>query len=271
MPELPEVETIKKQLNRIVKGKTIKKVEVRLPKLVKYPLNKFKKSVEGEKIVGFRRRGKLLIMELADKRFLVTHLKLSGQLIYNGQIGKHSHIIYYFSDKNRLVHNDLRQFGYIKAVNKSGLEQLIKAEKYGPEPLSKNFSLKLFKELLTKRKKSKIKTLLMDQSFIAGIGNIYASEILFRAGVMPTRLAGTLKLEEIKRIYQAIKYILKLAVKKKGASADSYLDVKGREGDYLEIAKVYQKEGQPCSVCGTKIKRIKMNGRSSFYCPKCQK
>jgi formamidopyrimidine-DNA glycosylase len=271
MPELPEVETIKKQLNQIIKGETIKKVEVRLPKLVKHPLDKFKKLVEGVKIIGFSRRGKLLIIELANKYFLVIHLKLSGQLIYNGEIGRHSHIVYYFTDKSRLVHNDPRQFGYVKVVDKNGLDQLIKTEKYGPEPLSKDFSLKLFKELLTKRKKSKIKTLLMDQTFIAGIGNIYASEILFKAGVKPTRLVETLKPEEIRRIYQAIKYILKLAIEKKGASANDYLDARGREGDYLKIAKVYQKEGQLCPVCGSRIRRIKMNSRSSFYCPKCQK
>ncbi len=271
MPELPEVETIKTQLNKLIKGKKIKEVEVRMPKLVRHPVKEFKKLVEGRKIVSFSRRGKLLIIELSNQYFLVVHLKLSGQLIYNGKIGKHTHLIYYFTDKTHLAHNDLRKFGYVKIVNKDSLGRLIEKEKYGPEPLSREFSLGLFKEILNKRKKSKIKTLLMDQTFIAGIGNIYASEILFRAEVMPTRVVETLKPEEIKKIYQAIKTILKLAIKKKGTSANDYLDAKGEKGDYLKVAKVYQREGQPCLVCGTKIKRIKMNSRSSFYCPKCQK
>lgn len=271
MPELPEVETIKAQLNRLVKGKRIKEAEVRLPKLVRHPVKEFKESVEGKKITDFSRRGKLLIFELSDNRFLVIHLKLSGQLVYNGQIGRHTHLVYHFTDKTHLVHNDLRQFGYVKIVDRKGLDGLIKKEKLGPEPLSKEFTLRLFKELLDKRKKSKIKTLLMDQSFIAGIGNIYASEILFKAKVMPARAVGSFKPEEIKRIYQAIKAVLRLAVKKKGTSARDYLDARGEEGDYLKVAKVYQKEGRPCPVCGTEIKRIKMNTRSSFYCSKCQK
>ena len=271
MPELPEVETIKSQLNRIVKGKKIKKAEVRLPKLVKYSLNGFKKLVEGEKIVGFSRRGKLLIFELSNRYFLVIHLKLSGQLIYNGEVGKHSHLVYHFTDKTHLVHNDLRQFGYVKIVGKKELSDLIEKEKYGPEPLSKEFTLDLFKELLKKRKRSKIKTLLMDQTFIVGIGNIYASEILFSAKVLPFRKVETLRPEEIKKTYQAIKRILALAIKKRGSSANDYLDAKGEKGSFLSIAKVYQKEDQKCFKCKGKIKRIKMNTRSTFYCPKCQK
>jgi len=271
MPELPEVETIKSQLNRIVKGKRIKKVDVRLPKLVKHSLKEFKKIVEGAKITGFSRRGKLLIFELSHGYFLVVHLKLSGQLVYNGKAGKHTHLVYYFTDKTCLIHNDLRQFGYIKLVNKKELVDLIKRENLGPEPLSKEFTFKLFKELLEKRKRSKIKILLMDQTFIVGIGNIYASEILFSAKVLPFRKVETLKSEEIKKIYQAIKKILTLAIKRKGSSASDYLDARGEEGTFLSIAKVYQKEGQYCPVCKTKVKRIKMNTRSTFYCPKCQK
>ncbi len=271
MPELPEVETIKSQLNGIVKGKKIEKVDVHLAKLVKHPLKDFKKLVEGKKIVNFSRRGKLLIIELSNKHFLIIHLKLSGQVIYNGEVGKHSHLVYYLSGKNRLVHNDLRQFGYVKIVDKKGLNDLIEKEKYGPEPLSKEFNLKLFRELLEKRKKSKIKTLLMDQTFIVGIGNIYASEILFLAKVLPIRKVETLKQEEIKKIYSSVKRILNLAIKKKGSSANDYLDAQGQKGNFLSIAKVYQKEGQSCPVCGGKIKRIKMNTRSTFYCPKCQK
>jgi len=243
MPELPEVETIKSQLNRLIKGKTLKKVEVRLPKIVKCSLKEFKKAVEGSEIKSIVRRGKLFIIGLSKGYFLIIHLKMSGQLIYNGDIGKHTHLVYYFSDGTHLAHNDLRQFGYVKLTNKKGLVELFKKEKLGPEPLAKEFTLQLFRGLLSKKKQSRIKTLLMDQSFVVGVGNIYASEILFRARVLPTRKVETLKAAEIAKIYQALKDILKLAIRLKGSSANDYLDARGEKGKFLSVAKVYQKEG----------------------------
>ena len=190
MPELPEVETIKRQLSRKIKGKKIKSVKVNLPKLVKYPLKKFKDLVKGVKINKISRRAKLLIIELSNNYCLVIHLKLSGQLIFNGQISKHSHIVYYFTNKDILVHNDVRQFGFIKIVPKDELNSFFKKERFGPEPLSNKFNLELFKELLLKRKNSKIKILLMDQKFIAGVGNIYSDEVLFFAKILPSRITG---------------------------------------------------------------------------------
>jgi formamidopyrimidine-DNA glycosylase len=271
MPELPEVETIKRQLNQKIKGKKIKKVEVRLRKFVKYPLEKFKKITVGAKVRNISRRAKLLIIELSNNYYLVIHLKLTGQLIFNGQPTKHTHLIYYFTDNSRLIHNDLRQFGFVKVVPKKELADFLKQERFGPEPLSKDFTFELFKELLNKRKNSKIKPLLMDQKFIAGIGNLYADEILFFAKVLPTRKVSTLKPEEIKRIYQEIKRILSLGIKKRGSSVEYYVDAKGKKGGFVPLIKVYQREGQPCDICGTKIKRIKIGTRSAHFCPKCQK
>jgi len=271
MPELPEVETIKRQLNRKVKGKKIKSVEVRLNKFVKYPLNKFKKLVEGAKISQVERRAKLLIIKLSNQYCLIIHLKMSGQLFYQGQPNKHTHLIYHFSDGSRLIHNDLRKFGFVKVVSEKELSNFLKKEKYGPEPLSEEFTLNLFKKMLAKRGKSKIKPLLMDQGWLAGIGNLYSDEILFLAKVLPTRTAGSLESAEIKRIYQGIKKILTLAIKKQGSSADLYLDTAGQEGDYLPLVKVYGRQGQPCYICGTEIERMKIGGRSAHFCPKCQK
>jgi formamidopyrimidine-DNA glycosylase len=271
MPELPEVETIKRQLNRKIKGKKIKAVEVRLPHFVKYPLEKFKKIVEGAKIKNINRRAKLLIIELSNGYCLIIHLKLTGQLIFNGQPTKHTHLIYAFTDGSQLIHNDLRQFGFVKVVPKKELADFLAKEKFGPEPLTKKFTLDLFKELLSKRKGAKIKPLLMDQSFVAGIGNVYSDEILFYAGVRPTRKAGSLKPKEIEKIYQGIKKILPAALSRRGTSADTYVDTEGREGNYIPLLRVYQREGQPCFVCGTKIKRLKMGGRSAHFCPRCQK
>ncbi|MFH1460900.1 MAG: DNA-formamidopyrimidine glycosylase [Patescibacteria group bacterium] len=271
MPELPEVETIKRQLNQKIKGKTIREVEVRLRKFVKYPLEKFKKLVAGAKIVNVSRRAKLLIFELSNGYCLVIHLKLTGQLIFNGQPNKHTHLIYYFTDKSKLIHNDLRQFGFVKVIPKKELAVFLEKEGFGPEPLTKEFTLELFKGLLSRRKKSKIKPLLMDQKFMAGIGNLYADEILFYAGVRPVRLANSLKPAEIKKIYQEIKRVLQLAIKKRGSSAENYLDAQGKKGNFMPLVKVYQRTGQPCDKCGTKIQRIKISSRSAHFCPKCQK
>jgi len=271
MPELPEVETIRRQLNKKIKGKKIKTVEVRLRKLVKYPLSRFKKIVEGAKIKDVKRRAKLLIIELSNGYSLVIHLKLSGQLIFKGQPNKHTHLIYYFADGSYLLHNDLRQFGFVKVIPQKELADFLAKEKFGPEPLTKEFTLRLFQKLLNRRKNAKIKPLLMNQNFIAGIGNLYADEILFFAKVLPTRKVSTLKSEEIRRIYQGIKKILPLAIKRRGASADTYVDTEGEKGSYLPLVKVYRREGQPCYICGTKIKRIKIGARSAYFCPKCQK
>jgi formamidopyrimidine-DNA glycosylase len=267
MPELPEVETIKRQLSRKIKGKTIKRVEIRLLKLVKMPAKKFKKRVEGQKILDVQRRAKLVIFRLSDG-YLLTHLKMTGQLIFNGEENKHTYLIYHFTAGSYLLHNDLRKFGFVKLVG--DLEKYFIKEKYGPEPLENDFTLKVFKELL-KGKKTKIKPLLMNQQFIVGVGNLYADEILFSAGVLPTRKASDLKEKEIKKIYQGIKRILELAVKKKGSSADDYLDTAGKKGTFFpDSINVYRREGEPCFKCGTKIKRIKIGARSAHFCPKCQ-
>ncbi len=271
MPELPEVETIRRQLERALKGKKIGRVLVSLPKIVKLSLGKFKKTVEGAEIEGVERRAKLLLIKLSEGNFLVIHLKLSGQLIFNGEIGKHSHLVYYFTDGSHLVHNDLRKFGFVKLISEKDLEKFFDKMDFGPEPLNKSFSYELFRGQIKKRKKSVIKTLLMDQKFIAGIGNIYACEILFSARVLPDRKVGTLKPVEVKSIYEAIKNVLSLALKKKGSSDRDYLDAYGRKGGYMPIAKVYQREGEDCLICGTKIRRVKMGSRSSYFCPRCQR
>lgn len=270
MPELPEVETIKRQLARRIKGKTIRDAEVRLVKLIRHPVKKFKKLVEGAKVVGVNRRGKLILIELSKGVVLVIHLKLSGQLVFNGKGSKHTHLIYHFADKSKLLHNDLRKFGFVKVVEKDKLNDFFEKEKMGLEPLKSDFTFKRFRQLLSKRKKSKIKLALMDQSLFVGIGNIYANEILFASGVHPQRTVGSLMEKEIKKIYRNIKSVLTFAIKKKGASDRDYVDAGGQKGSYMKFAKVYNREGKPCLKCGTKIKRVKFSGRSSYFCEKCQ-
>ncbi len=271
MPELPEVETIRRQLNLLLAGKKIKEVEVLLPKILKAPPDEFKKATAGIKIKEFKRRAKILIVELANGWSLLMHLKMSGQLIFDGQKSKFTHAIFHFSDGHRLIFNDLRQFGYIKLVKTADLEKLLAKENFGPEPFDRNFTLARFMARLDRRPNAKIKQFLLDQTNIAGIGNIYSDEILFASRVHPLRKIKDLKPSEIKLIFQNIKKILSEAIKFKGTSANLYLDAFGKEGNFLKMLKVYGRENKKCVKCKNVIKRIKLGGRSAHFCPACQR
>lgn len=243
MPELPEVETIRRQLAEKIIGK----------------------KLDGQKIIGVRRRAKILIIDFSDGSSLLFHLKLTGQLIFNGEVTPHTRHVFKFNDGSRLIFNDTRRFGWWKKVKET--KSLEKG--FGPEALA--VSLAVFKEILKQRLNAKIKPLLMDQKFIAGIGNIYSDEILFAAKVHPSRRVKTLKDQEIKRIGKNISKILKAAVKYHGSSVRYYLDACGAKGDYVKFHKVYQRGGKLCLLCGARIKRIKLGGRSAHFCPACQR
>jgi formamidopyrimidine-DNA glycosylase len=244
MPELPEVETIKRQLEKKILGKTL----------------------AGKKVIGVRRRAKILIIDFKEGESLVFHLKLTGQLIFNGKPSRHTRKVFNFDDGSKLIFNDLRKFGWWKKV-KNGTKEI--EEKFGPEALDIN--LKVFESALALRRRAKIKSLLMDQGFIAGIGNIYSDEILHAAKIHPLRLAGSLENREIKQIFKNIKKILTVAIKNQGSSVEHYLDTDGKKGDFVKFHKVYRKRGQKCFFCGTIIERIKIAGRSAHFCPECQK
>jgi len=258
MPELPEVETIRRQLFKKIVGK----------------------KINGQRIVGLRRRAKILIIDFDNGSSLIFHLKLTGQLIFNGRpagrrgeprpfgAGKpspYTRRVFNFDDGSQLIFNDMRRFGWYKIVKETKKME----EEFGPEALEIDF--KTFKELLEKRPNSKIKPLLMDQKFIAGIGNIYSDEILFAAKTHPLRQVKTLKDKEVRQIHQNIKKILNKAIQYRGTTEQYYRDAYGREGSYAKYLKIYQKEGKKCSRCGAKIKRIKIGGRSAHFCPHCQK
>ncbi len=243
MPELPEVETIRKQLQERIVGK----------------------KLNGKRITAVRRRAKLLIIDFVDGSSLVFHLKLTGQLLFNAQPSRYTRKVFVFDDGAQLVFNDLRKFGWWKKVK--SFKEI--EEKLGPEPLT--LTLTVFRSRLVKRPKAKIKPLLMDQRFIAGIGNIYADEILFASQVQPIRRAGGLSLVEIKAIFQNIKKVLKAAIKAHGSSSQHYLDARGKKGQYVRYHKVYRRTGQKCPRCASLIRRIKMGGRSAHFCPQCQK
>ena len=193
------------------------------------------------------------------------HLKLTGQLIFNGEPSRHTRHVFKFSDGSQLVFNDVRKFGWWKYVKSSkNIEKT-----FGPEALE--IGLKDFKNILGKRPNAKIKPLLMDQKFIAGIGNIYSDEILFAAKVQPLRRVKTLIPKEVGAIWLNIGRILKAAIKNRGTSERDYIDALGKKGDYLKYLKVYRREGQKCPRCGGIVKRIKIGGRSAHFCSKCQR
>jgi formamidopyrimidine-DNA glycosylase len=272
MPELPEVETIRRQLAAEIKNKRIKSAEVKLARMINVPIAQFEKTVIGASVKDIRRRAKILIFDLTNGWSIVVHLKMSGQLIYNGKegIGK-PHIIYTFSDGHQLKHYDFRLFGYAKLVKTDEVEKIFIKEKLGPEVLDAKFALADFERLLAAKQNSKIKPLLMDQTFIAGVGNIYAQEACFCARVLPTRKVSTLTKDEAGRIHDCLKKILALALEKKGSSIDSYVDVGGEKGGYAPLLKVYGREGEQCFSCEGKIKTIKLAGRGTSFCPTCQK
>ncbi len=272
MPEMPEVETIRQELEEKVKGKKILSVEIYLSKPLKnLDAEDFKKKVEGNTIKDIKRRAKLLILELSNSQNLLIHLKLTGRLLYvspHEPIEKHTHIIFNLDNGYQLRFWDLRQFGYIKLVPGSKLDEIPELREFGPEAYG--MTLEDFKKLLATKKTGKIKPLLMDQNFISGIGNIYADEALFYAKVQPTRNVNTLSEEEINQLHRGIQEVLTAALSKRGSSVDAYVDIYGKPGEFVPYLKVYGRTGQPCYRCQTPIKRIKLGGRSAHFCPNCQ-
>lgn len=278
MPELPEVETIKEDLKDIIKNKRIKKVEVRLAKAIKNISGKrFIQELKGDTFKFLSRRGKYLIFSLKSGKSLVIHLGMTGRLIYaktkeeiSDYNRKFSRVIFTLSNKEISRFIDMRGFGGIYLIPKKGLKRFSRLINLGPEPLSRNFTPQVFKDLL-KRHKAKIKPLLLNQQFLAGLGNIYCLESLYQARISPLRRANSLTEKETKRLHSAIQKVLMGAIASHGASIDTYVDAKGRKGSFQFKLKVYRREGKRCLRCEEIIKRIKQNNRSTYFCPNCQK
>jgi len=279
MPELPEVETIKNDLQKTICGKKIVRIVIHNPKVIRQPAAAvFKKYLQGLKIKRIFRRGKLLILELSNGKFLTVHFKMTGQLVLRHPYpakkkqatiflsGKtSSRVTFYLSSGMVLDFNDQRLFGELRLIN--DWQKLKFIRKLGPEPF--DLTLAVFKEMLAKRK-TRIKPLLMDQEFISGIGNIYASEILFRANINPQRPVQDLSPEEQVALYREMLKVLKSAIKHGGSSVDDYVRVSGKNGDYARFHQVYGRKGKPCFVCANSIKRIVQGGRGTFFCSRCQ-
>lgn len=268
MPELPEVENIVRELKSL-KGRVFKDVEVRYHNIVEPNPKVFKKVLLSNKITDIDRRGKLIIIKLESGDFLLVHLKMTGQLTLNNKPSKHTHVMFSL-DGDRLLYNDIRKFGFLKVVDKSNFKKVIQERfKFGPEPLSKEFNLDYLEDVLKNRKAS-IKSILLNQSIVAGLGNIYVDESLFKAGIDPRKSAGKLERGELEKLRQAIKEILKKAIKQGGSTSRDYVRTSGEKGNFQNFHKVYQKTGQPCAVCSHSIERVAVAGRGTHFCPKCQ-
>jgi len=270
MPELPEVETIKRQLNKEIAGKKITGIGVLTEKTLRTSKAEFIKKVVGAKIKTVERRAKLLIMNLSNGYSVLTHLKMTGQYVYDGEAYKHTRVVFSFGPKVKIMFNDMRRFGYLKLVKTSDLPKFLEGE-YGPEPLEKNFTVQKFSEVLKRRPNMKTKQLLMEQKLIAGMGNIYAQEACFMAHVLPTRSAKSLKPAEIKKLYESIRKVMTEAIKYGGTSAENYLNLYGKQGDFVKRLKVYGRGKERCRRCGSILKTIKLGGRGTVYCAKCQR
>jgi len=266
MPELPEVETISRDLRKSLLGKQITDVCIHNSAVIREPsAEKFKKGLIGLRIKNILRKAKILILELSNGKSLVIHLKMTGQLVYPGE-GKTSRVVFKLSNHKQLDFNDQRLFAELRLLD--DWHDLPFIQNLGPEPL--DLTLSEFKEKL-KHKRTKIKPLLMDQKFISGIGNIYAAEILFAARISPLRPGESLTDKETVLLLQELKNILTKAIRYGGSSVDDYVRLSGKRGEFVKFHKVYGRENKPCFFCKTLIKKINLGGRGTYFCPKCQK
>lgn len=272
MPELPEVETIRRDLEKFIVNKKIIDILIRNQKVIKEPSpQKLKSLLLNSVCTKIQRRGKLLIFQIKAENnqeyFLTIHLKMTGQLIF-GEYDSQSRLSFKLSDGNFLNYNDQRLFGELRLVKDWRALKFL--AQMGPEPLDQDFTAAEFKKRIKKRH-AKTKPLLLDQSFIAGLGNIYAAEALFLSGINPTRRADTLSNGKIRLLFKNIRRLLRKAIESRGTSFDTYRDGRGEKGKYTRSLFVYGRQGQSCLVCKTPIKRVVLGGRGTYYCVRCQK
>jgi formamidopyrimidine-DNA glycosylase len=273
MPELPEVETIRRQLDRAVKGATIREAEVFFGKRISPSVAVFKKEVAGRKIMAVERRAKLLRLRLSGGFNLFIHLKMIGRVLLKkagAERSKHTHAILRLKDGRELHWEDVRKFGYLKLYDDKKAERFLADFEYGPEPLGRSFTEKTFADCLLRRPSAKIKPLLLEQKCIAGIGNIYATEALWSAKIHPLTRVEQLDNRKMKALHRAVVSVLKAAIPARGTSADSYVDLYGKTGTFVPKLKAYGREGEKCRRCGARMASMKIGGRGSAFCPKCQ-
>ncbi|WP_026572222.1 DNA-formamidopyrimidine glycosylase [Bacillus sp. UNC438CL73TsuS30] len=274
MPELPEVETVRKTLKNLVLHKEIKDIIVHWPKIIKNPveIEQFIDALKGETIMDVGRRGKFLIL-YTDHYALVSHLRMEGKYgLYpkSEPYDKHTHVIFHFSDETDLRYRDVRKFGTMHLYKKG--EEFFRPPLFdlGPEPFDETFTRDYLSEMLKKTTR-KVKPALLDQKVLVGLGNIYVDEALFRAGIHPERIANTLTEEETTILHQEIIHTLSEAVKKGGSTIRSYVNSQGEIGMFQLELYAYGRKGEACKRCGTPLEKITVGGRGTHFCPSCQK
>lgn len=315
MPELPEVETVRIGLAKLLPGRVIKQVEFDNPKSFPNSPEDVANFVVGAKVVLVARRAKVLLIELSSKYSLVIHLKMTGQLVFVGSpnnqnsefrslnsdiqnsgfnfqhaaaqnerfgaghpndslIGrlpdKTTHVTISFEDGTKLFFNDQRKFGWVRVFPTAEVPNIDFFKKVGPEPLDASFTSDVFYERLQRRKNSNIKAVLLDQTVLAGIGNIYADEGLWGAKIHPATLVKDLTKEQTDLLCKALIGVLKLSIEKGGSTDRNYVNAEGKKGSYISFANVFRREGKPCPRCGTTIEKIRVAGRGTHICPQCQ-
>jgi len=263
VPELPEVETVARSIAPLV-GRRIVTAEFRCPRILRGgDPDRMAARLQGRRIAGVKRYGKFILMSIKGGGYLVIHLGMTGRLLLGGDPGKHTHAILTL-DRGVLLYDDSRQFGCLQFSE----EFPARVAKLGPEPLEVPFEE--FAAAL-KRRKTRIKALLLNQAFVRGVGNIYADEALFRAGIHPLAMAYRLRGDRPRRLFDAVRAVLTEAIAAGGSSISDYVDAEGRKGFFQLSHRVYQRTGEPCVTCRTPIRRVLVAQRSSHFCPKCQK
>jgi len=274
MPELPEVETVRRRLAPVLEGRTFANVEIADPRLTR-PLDPLgvARELAGERVTLVDRRGKYLIVRFESGRALLIHLRMTGSLLH-GQRGKlpadpHRRAVVSLDDGSDVAYRDVRRFGTWDLLEPDELEDYFAARRLGGEPLERGFTARALSKSLSGRR-APIKAALLDQRAAAGIGNIYADEALWRARIHPLRSAGSLDGDEITRLRKAIRAALEMGIARQGATLRDYRDPEGRRGRMQEEFKVYGRAGEPCPRCGTPIEKTRVGGRGTWYCPQCQ-
>lgn len=273
MPELPEVETVRRSLLPLLWGEKILAVEVLHPGVIKgeTKAEEFAASLPGRRFVDIGRRGKYLLFHLDDGRVLVIHLRMTGRLVLAeaaAPLLPHTHIIWNLSQGRQLRFSDVRRFGEVRLLPAEQLQTIAGLARLGPEPLEQWTAADLAAVL--QGKKAPVKNLLLNQELVAGLGNIYADEALYRAGIRPDRPGQSLSPAEVERLWQAVRQVLQDGIANRGTSFSDYLDGLGQRGQMQSRLQVYGRAGLPCLACGRELIRIRLAGRSTVYCPDCQ-
>lgn len=270
MPELPEVETIVRDLRSLVIGRRIETVRVRLNKLVRTGPRRLVRLATGAEILAVKRRGKFIVFSLSAERYIIVHLKMTGQFLwgeFQGVWPDYVHVITEFENGKALLYRDMRQFGYFLGLEAQEYAEWLKSQEIGPDPFQ--LTSAEFAGLL-RSKKGRIKAVLLDQRVISGLGNIYCDEALFAAGVHPLHPAHLIEEDLARRLHEQILKILKEAIRCRGSTTRNYVGLAGVGGEYQNRHRVYGRGGENCLVCGCRISRITAAGRGTHFCPVCQ-